>query len=194
VHSDCSRALGFFADIGERGDVASDGVRKGKANFGRHLTDSRSRLTIQPVAVLQKVRKRRRHSCHRSEKVSDYALLEATYIINSMLAGREDLRQAIISKKIRVVIMAPTELTTDIPEHSDLTPKDYWDRRARGLRAAKIRPATSCGEENLFCYPGDPYFGESILVHEFCPTIHEIALAEVDPSFDARLKKARAHR
>ena len=33
-----------------------------------------------------------------SEKVSDYALLEAAYIINKMLAGREDLRQAIIRK------------------------------------------------------------------------------------------------
>jgi hypothetical protein len=107
-----------------------------------------------------------------------------------MLAGREDLRQAIIRNKIRVAIMAPTELTTDIPEHSDLTPKDYWDRRARGLGATKIRPATSCGEENLLCYPGDPYFGESILIHEFAHTIHEIALAEVDPSFDARLKRA----
>lgn len=125
-----------------------------------------------------------------SEKVSDYAFLEAAYIINNMLAGREDLRQAIIRNKIRVAIMAPTELTTDIPEHSDLTPKDYWDRRARGLGATKIRPATSCGEENLLCYPGDPYFGENILIHEFAHTIHEIALAEVDPSFDARLKKA----
>jgi len=51
-----------------------------------------------------------------SEKVSDYAFLEAAYIINNMLAGREDLRQAIIRNKIRVAIMAPTELTTDITE------------------------------------------------------------------------------
>lgn len=125
-----------------------------------------------------------------SRKVSDHALLEAAYIVNSMLADRDDLRDAIIRNKIRVVVMAPTELTTDIPEHSDLKPKDYWDRRARGLGATKIRPATSCGEENLLCYPGDPYFGESILVHELAHTIHEIALAEVDPSFDGRLRKA----
>ncbi len=125
-----------------------------------------------------------------SEKVSDYALLEAAFIINNMLVGREDLREAIIRNKIRVVVMAHTELTTDIPEHSDLQPKDYWDRRARGLGATRIRPATSCGEENLLCYPGDPYFDENILIHEFGHTIHEIALAEVDPTFDARLRKA----
>lgn len=125
-----------------------------------------------------------------SERVSDYALLEAAYIVNNMLAGRNDLVRAIIHNKIRVVVMASTELTTDIPEHSDLKPKDFWDRRARGLGATKARPATSCGEENLLCYPGDPYFGESILIHEFAHTIHEIALAEVDPTFDTRLRKA----
>ncbi len=125
-----------------------------------------------------------------SEKVSDYALKEAAYIVNNMLAGREDLREALINNKIRVVVIAATELTTDVPEHRDLTPKDYWDRRARGLGATKVRPAVSCGEENLLCYPGDPYFGENILIHEFAHTIHEIALAEVDPTFDARLKAA----
>ncbi len=125
-----------------------------------------------------------------SEKVSDYALLEAAYIVNNMLAGRNDLRDAIARNKIRVVVMAATELTTDVPEHSDLKPKDYWDRRARGLGATKVRPAVSCGEENLLCYPGDPYFGENILIHEFAHTIHEIALKEVDPAFDGRLKAA----
>mgnify|MGYP001626358325 CR=1 FL=1 len=125
-----------------------------------------------------------------SEKVSDHALLEAAYIINNMLSGRDDLREAIIRNKVRVVVMAYNEFTTDIPEHSDLQPKDYWDRRARGLGATKIRPATSCGEENLLCFPNDPYFDENILIHEFGHTIHEIALAEVDPTFDARLKAA----
>lgn len=125
-----------------------------------------------------------------SEKVSDYALLEARYIINNMLAGREDIRKALIAHKIRVAIMAPAELTTNIPEHSDLEPKEYWDRRARGLGATLERPAVSCGEENLLCYPGDPYFGENILIHEFAHAIHEIALADIDPTFDSRLKEA----
>ena len=124
-----------------------------------------------------------------SDNVSDYALLEAQWIIDRMLAGREDLRRAIISKDIRVVIMSPTELTTDVPEHSDLTPAAYWNKRARGLGATDRRPAVSSGEENLLEYSGDPYREENILVHEFAHVIHQHGLAVLDPDFDKRLRE-----
>ncbi|HYT90866.1 MAG TPA: hypothetical protein VEL76_19305, partial [Gemmataceae bacterium] len=123
-----------------------------------------------------------------SEKVSDKALLEAVYIINQMLDNREDVRQAIIKSKVRVAVMAPTELTTDIPEHSDLKPREYWDKRARGLGATRQRPAVSCGEENLLNLKGDRYRNENILVHEFAHVIHEMGLNRIDRQFDARLK------
>src|SRR5262245_47831205 len=123
-----------------------------------------------------------------SERVSDYALLEAADIANHMLAGRDDLRQALIKNKVRLAVMAATELTTDIPEHSDLKPAGYWNKRARGLGATPRRPAVSCAEENLLCYEGDPYNGENILVHEFGHAIHEMAVNTVDTEFDQRLK------
>jgi hypothetical protein len=125
-----------------------------------------------------------------SARVNDYALKEAAYLVDKMLAGRDDLRQALIKHRIRVVVMAYNERTTDVPEHSDLKPPEYWDRRARGLGATRIRPAVSCGEENLLEYPGDPYRGENILIHEFAHTIHQIALREVDAAFDGRLAHA----
>ncbi|MCS7015648.1 MAG: hypothetical protein NZM42_05935 [Gemmatales bacterium] len=125
-----------------------------------------------------------------SRRVNDYALLEAAYIVDQMLAGRDDIRQAIVKSRIRVVVMAYNERTTDVPEHADLRPADYWDRRARGLGATRIRPAISCGEENLLEYPGDPYRGENILVHEFAHTIHQIGMREVDKTFDRRLREA----
>lgn len=125
-----------------------------------------------------------------SDKASDYALREAAYLIDRMLKGREDIRQAMIRNRVRFVVMAPTEMTTAVPEHSDLTPAKYWDRRARGLGATPARPAVSCGEENLLCYPGDPYTGENILVHEFGHAIHEMGLRAVEPDFDRRLKAA----
>ena len=125
-----------------------------------------------------------------SERVSDYALLEAAYLIDKMLAGRDDLRQALVRNRIRLAIMAPTEFTTDMPEHRDLKPAQYWNKRARGLGASRIRPAVSCGEENLLEYPGDPYRGENILIHEFSHAIHGIALREVDKTFNARLTAA----
>lgn len=125
-----------------------------------------------------------------SEKVSDAALVEARDIVNSMLWDREDIRKAIIRNKIRVAVMAPTEQTTDIPEHSDLTPKDYWNVRARGLGATTWRPAISCAEENILNLPRDRYPRENILVHEFAHTIHQLGVVPIDPKFDRRLKDA----
>jgi putative membrane-bound dehydrogenase-like protein len=123
-----------------------------------------------------------------SDKVSDFALREAAYLIRQMLAERPDILQALIKNKVRFAVMAATELTTVIPEHSDLTPAKYWDKRARGLGATRIRPAVSCGEENLLCYPGDPYAGENILVHEFAHAIHLMGLNRIDRKFDPRLR------
>jgi hypothetical protein len=125
-----------------------------------------------------------------SPKVSDYALREADFLVRQLLHGREDLLRAIAQAKIRLAVMAPSEFTLDIPEHSDLTPASYWNRRARGLGATTARPAVSCGEENLLSLPGDPYATENILIHEFAHVIHEIGLAAVDPAFDGRLQKA----
>jgi hypothetical protein len=125
-----------------------------------------------------------------SARVQDPALLEAAYLVDRMLAGRADLRQALVKHKVRVAVMAHDEFTTTIPEHSDLKPPAYWNKRARGLGATRVRPAVSCGAENLLQYTGDPYHGENILIHEFGHAIHEIALREVDLTFDDRLTAA----
>jgi cyclophilin family peptidyl-prolyl cis-trans isomerase len=94
------------------------------------------------------------------------------------------------SSRVRLAVMAWNEFTTDIPEHADLKSKVFWDRRARGLGATRARPAVSCAEENLLCYPGDPYSTENILIHEFAHTIHQMGLRQLDPTFDERLKAA----
>jgi hypothetical protein len=125
-----------------------------------------------------------------SAQVSDYALREARYLIRQMIGHRPEIIDAMVAHRVRVVVMATTEMTTDIPEHSDLTPRAYWDRRARGLGATVARPATSCGEENLLALDGDPYATESILVHELSHTIHQLAVADLDPGFEARLAAA----
>jgi hypothetical protein len=77
-----------------------------------------------------------------------------------------------------------------VPEYQDLQPKDYWDRRARGLGGTLDNPITSCGEENLLQYEGDPYAGENILLHEFSHSVHLIGMAKLDSGFDARLRHA----
>ncbi len=125
-----------------------------------------------------------------SGRVSDAALREAAYLINQMIGHRPDILAAMCANKTRFAIMSPDELTTQIPEHSDLRPRKYWDRRARGLGATAARPAVSCGEENLLELPGDPYSSENILIHEFAHAIHEMGLVDVDVTFDARLSDA----
>ncbi|MCS7089595.1 MAG: peptidylprolyl isomerase [Verrucomicrobiota bacterium] len=119
-----------------------------------------------------------------SERVHNAALREAAYIVSRLLAERPDILETMRTQGVRIVVMAATEYTTDVPEHAHLKPRMYWDRRARGL-GGRI---TSCGEENLLAFPGDPYAGESILIHEFAHAIDSVALRRLDPGFRDRLR------
>lgn len=123
-----------------------------------------------------------------SDRVQPAALREAAYLVQRMLGERDDVLGALAANRVRLAVMARDEFTTDVPEHADLEPAAYWDRRARGLGATRTRPAVSCGEENLLALDGDPYDGESILVHEFAHAIHQMGLDRVDPTFDRRLQ------
>ena len=125
-----------------------------------------------------------------SDKVNDYALKEAAYWVDQLLSKRPDIREAMIKNGSRLVVMAYNEFTTDIPEHANLKPKEYWDARARGLGGSTRDPICSCAEENVLAYPGDPYYSESILIHEFSHNIHLCGLMKVDKTFDGRLKTA----
>ena len=134
-----------------------------------------------------------------SAAVNPYALKEAAYLVNMLLARRPDVRDAMIKSGSRMCIMAHNEFTTDLPEFARLADaplrefpgiagKDYWDARARGLGGSETDPYCSCAEENLLCYPGDSYAAECILIHEFAHNIHLRGMVNIDPTFDARLK------
>lgn len=134
-----------------------------------------------------------------SAKVSPYALKEAAYLLDMMLAKRPDVRAAMIQSGARLCIMAHHEFTTDLPEFARLgqmgesefpgvAAKDFWDARARGLGGSERDPYCSCAEENLLGYAGDPYLTECILIHEFAHNIHLRGMNNVDPGFDERLR------
>ncbi len=154
-----------------------------------------------------------------SAKVPDVALLIARDIVNYMLVKRADIRNALINRKARVLVMAQSEMETDLPERRDwkkptrddrrLTPgerenydkpggiasmsdREYWNRRARGMGGT----VTSCAEENLLGYPGTRYYGENILVHEFSHNMmgalrsaDSALFAEIEPAYQAAKSK-----
>lgn len=135
-----------------------------------------------------------------SAKVNPYALKEAAYLLDLMLAKRPDVRTAMIKSGCRMCIIGHGESTTDLPEFTrmvnepnadfpNLSGKDYWDARARGTGGSQEDPFCTCAEENILCFPGDPYEKECILIHEFAHAIHLRGMVNVDPTFDDRLKK-----
>ena len=98
-----------------------------------------------------------------------------------MLANREDLRARLAERKMYVCVMAYNEMQTDLPECKGMSL--WWAKRARGLGGRPV----SCGEENLLDYPGDPYQGENIFIHEFAHGLHG-AIGSLDEQFDGRLR------
>ena len=127
----------------------------------------------------------------------DDALFRARDIISDMLAHRPDLLATIVDSGIRIAIMARSEVTTDIPEHSDLYeafPGTDWNTRARGLSATLSRPATSAAEENLLCYEGDAYWNEDILVREFARTVLQMGVERQSGGVDFRTRLEVAYR
>ena len=125
-----------------------------------------------------------------SEKVNDYALREAAFIVDRLLEHRPDVRRAMVRNGSRVTVMAHNEFTADVPEHSRLKPAEFWNKRARGLGGTRRCPVTSCGEENLLNFVGDPYKTENILIHEFAHSMQNLGLEEADKTFRSRLDKA----
>lgn len=134
-----------------------------------------------------------------SAKVNPYALKEAAYLVDLMLAKRADVRAAMVKSGARLCILAWNEFTTDHPEWQwlarvpvgdfpGIAPRDFRDARARGMGGSETDPFCSCAEENLLAYPGDPYSAENILIHELAHNIHLRGMANVDPGFDARVK------
>jgi hypothetical protein len=131
-----------------------------------------------------------------SEKVPDVALYATRETVLRMVSKRRDVLAAMIRSHSRIAIMSVSEVTTNIPEHSDLYvafPGTDWNTRARGLGATLQRPASSCAEENVLRYENDPYYGEDILVHEFTHGIDLTGLRVNDAGWATRLAQIYAN-
>ena len=76
-----------------------------------------------------------------SEKVADAALLMARDIVNYMLLKRPDVRDVMIGRKSRVLIMSINEGEMDLPERRDWKKPAIDDRAAHAGRAPAIQRA-----------------------------------------------------
>ena len=147
-----------------------------------------------------------------SRAVPDAALRAAQSLVTQMLAKRPDLARALVARGQRVVVMAESEGTLDLPEQRDWkkpTPddprltvcerkhyaetigrqsdRDYWNTRARGMGGVLTSGAT----ENLLGVPDTRYYGENILVHEFSHAILDVVEA-ADPTLYHAVERAYA--
>ena len=77
-----------------------------------------------------------------SSRVPDDALKRACYVLRFLLADHSGVRNNYYQRYGRVGIMATTEYTTNIPEHSWLDPV-FWNARARGLGATEAWPIST---------------------------------------------------
>jgi hypothetical protein len=138
-----------------------------------------------------------------SDKVSDWAFLEAAYTLDHQLHDSPGwVRDALTTNKVRLAILAVVEYTMDLPENNRRTrtasEAAFQDRRSRGLGGM---PNCSCAEENLLNLRGDPYggngaatSGENITIHEFSHTVAS-AIGRYqgrDGEFWTKLRKAFA--
>jgi hypothetical protein len=151
-----------------------------------------------------------------SAKVSDAALALVRDQVNYMLANRPDVRDTMIAHGGRVVVMAETEYTMDVPEQRGwvvpkyldprLTPQEraryyepgglgsmtaegYWNVRARGMGGT----LTTCAEENVLGFYQTRYWGTNICVHEFSHAIMGAGIGNADPKWFQEIVDAYKH-
>ncbi len=128
-----------------------------------------------------------------SAAVVDAAHHRAEAVIVGMMSKRPDLVEKMVGNGLRVGIIGEFEVTTDLPEYSDLQrlfPETEWDTRTRGVGATLFIPMSSVGEENLLCLGSDVYRGESIMVHEFAHSVRSLGIATADGEVDLRIADA----
>jgi hypothetical protein len=120
-----------------------------------------------------------------SEKPSDEAIRRACLLVLDYSSVRADVREALLNRKVRFIMMATSEKTVNFPEYAAL---GDLDARARGLGGVTD---AICAEESVLCDRAtDRWRGESICVHEYAHTMHSGAWAAAIPDFNTRLDAA----
>lgn len=129
-----------------------------------------------------------------SDKVSDYAHLEAAYQFDKVMNNlKPDVAQRIRDKKVLCILVGHAEMVSDLPQFpSDKKGRelDFYNWRNRGFLTTKEgRSTVLFSEEDVLEYEGGMQL-ESILIHEFG---HVIDGAGFDKELRDRLNAAFKH-
>jgi hypothetical protein len=151
-----------------------------------------------------------------SGTVSSAAVAIVRDQVNYMLGSRPDVRDTMVAHGARVVVMAETEYTMDVPEQRRwivpkyldprLTPQEraryyepgglgsmtaeaYWNNRARGMGGT----LTTCAEENVLGFYRTRYWGTNICVHEFSHAIMGAGIGNADPKWFQEIVDSYKH-
>ncbi len=119
----------------------------------------------------------------------------AQYIIRQMLKNSPEIQRKMTETGFVVEIIGRNQGVTDLPRYRYLKNEKTFDGRNydEGTRGLGDIYASSVGEENLLCLPGQNYPEENILVHEFAHSIlfhmpHELS-HEVKHAYSEAKKK-----
>ncbi len=117
-----------------------------------------------------------------SDKVSDYAHLEAAYLYDKIMASIDgEVAQRIRDRRVLCILVGHDELTSQIPQFkSDKTGKelDFYNWRSRGfLTKVGDRSVVLFAEEDVLEYEGGMRL-ESILIHEFGHVVQFAGMSE----------------
>ena len=110
-----------------------------------------------------------------SAQVSPYALKELAWQVGQMFKGRADLLKELAKARKTYILIAHNEILSDIPEMRDYPLLFYYNVRIRA-RAGSNR---GFSEDQVF---------SRAPVHGLAHDIHLVALNQLDPTFDNRLK------
>ena len=129
-----------------------------------------------------------------SERVSDFAHLEAAYLLDTVMSHLPPpIAQRIRDKKVLCVLVGHAELQSDVPQWAtDKTGAelDFYNWRGRGeLTEFDGRPTFLFSEEDVMEYPGGMDL-ESVLIHEFAHVIDGVGF---DKTLQDRLHTAFQH-
>ncbi len=132
-----------------------------------------------------------------SDRVSDYAHLEAAYLFDKIMQSIDaDVAQRIRDRKVLCILIGADELTSDLPQFAtDKTgrERDFYNWRQRGfLSWIDGRPTVVFAEEDVLEYE-DGMQDESILIHEFGHVIHGAGFDKpLQDRLTAAFERARA--